>query len=225
MKPSHAYLRECMRPVAKMTCVQDFARFSFLVCRPIALCSPFFVGRFCGLLTFGPLCSTCWAVPRAYVSRRVLRSFWPSECAVTASAVHFVDSFNSCFGMTVRIGEASNPGPVSFHVGTANVTKLFDKTSELVDLCIPKALWALTETSSTDFEQRLIKKFFRSVKLRYLCSPACGHRARTHDRSELPTYGGTAVVSNLPIRPIAAELPAHVLQTTRIHAAFCKIGH
>ena len=123
---------------------------------------------------------------------------------------------------TRRVGEAQNPGPESLvTLATINVTRLDKYKDEIVPLKYD--LLALTETSAHASELRRLPKFFAKEGFQMISSRPCARRVRS-GQVQGPRWGGTAILSRLPIRSAEHVLHEDLLMTTRVCAGFVRLG-
>ena len=123
---------------------------------------------------------------------------------------------------TRRVGEAQNPGPESLvTLATINVTRLDKYKDEIVPLNYD--LLALTETSAHASELRRLPKFFAKEGFQMISSRPCARRVRS-GQHQGPRWGGTAILSRLPMRSAEHVLHEDLLMTTRVCAGFVRLG-
>ena len=126
--------------------------------------------------------------------------------------------FCLCLFGVLRVGEASNPGPVAscdaqWTLGIANPSGLNGKLDQVNHM--PGDAWILTETQ---LSQRGISTFVKGLKMlqspwKYAVAGApCSHRART----DTGTHSGVMFVSKLPSRALPHSFDASVYDTARV---------
>ena len=121
----------------------------------------------------------------------------------------------------IRVGEASNPGPV---IGTCNPTHMLGKAQMFADL--PQGLWGITETHLSCYGiQKFHQDFrFHRPKSRFL------HGAPAPLLSHSPgVIGGKAVgvamVSSFPARNLQHDWNECDFNTGRLHVGPCLINN
>ena len=126
------------------------------------------------------------------------------------------------FLMSVRVGEASNPGPWTndssrLKCCVINPTALVGKTDVIAGT--RANLIFLSETSATDIVQKQSSKEYRTCGYKSFWSEPVGKKTPTIDNrpSKRGENAGTAILTNLPSRISRLELPQIVKNMCRIN--------
>ena len=147
-------------------------------------------------------------------------SYATSASCVNAFSYSFrMSMFASLLG--VRVGEASNPGPLS--VAVINPAALYGKTTEVVNL--PANLVLCSETSVTLASKKVLESEFHKCGWKMFWSKMVGDKIMTHDGR--PSFRGepigTAIVTKLISRQSRCDIPALLWETCRICSAVVRV--
>ena len=131
---------------------------------------------------------------------------------------------------SVRVGEASNPGPWSSDPSrlkccVINPTALVRKTDAIVGM---KAnLVFLSETSATDIVQKQMKREYQNCGYRSFWSEPVGKKTATIDNrpSLRGENAGTAILTTLPCRFSRMEFPAVIRDMCRINMSIVALAN
>ena len=146
------------------------------------------------------------------------------------TSVSFVISISCFVSMSlyacllgVRVGEASNPGPLS--VAVINPAALYGKTSEVVSL--PANLVLCSETSVTLASKKVLESEFHKCGWKTFWSKMVGDKILTHDGR--PSFRGepigTAIATKLISRHSRSDIPSLLWETCRISSAVVRVDN
>ena len=141
------------------------------------------------------------------------------RCSVPARLLRWI-----IFGLSVRIGEASLPGPsgasdrgdglVQFEIGICNPNGLFDKGHFLADSSVD--MWAMSETHLSSKSLKAFRGLLRSQAGHYGWMVHGKPVLPRHLTSEVGLYSGVAVVSQWPTHALPHDWAPLVYATGRL---------
>ena len=132
------------------------------------------------------------------------------------------DSFSPMTG--VRIGEATNPGPLNVTLCVLNPTSVLQKTKAILD--IKADIYFLSETSATKAVQKTLgTKLLNHGDIHW--GEACPPRTQTRVPDECLRGDslGVAIYSRMPVRLSRNQVEPWLLQSCRYMERWIKIAH
>ena len=127
----------------------------------------------------------------------------------------------------MRIGEATNPGPLQvdqFRIGLINPTTVFHREQAICDLDVD--LLGMAETSATKPVQNIVQNNLRQQGYSSIWSlPVDNHRTMLNGQLSMRgAAAGVAIVSRIPVRTYRDPLPDTVTQSSRVLLAYAQLG-
>ena len=142
-----------------------------------------------------------------------------------ASCPWLASSDSTCCGLSGRIGEADNPGPI-LQIGTTNTAGVRRKESHL--LALGPGVWCVSETHLTSVTQRSSDATFRHLAHGLNRSPKILYGAPVAPRANSEwagTWSGVLTLSDVPARPLTLPWPSDVWSTGRGQASRHFVEH
>ena len=126
--------------------------------------------------------------------------------------------------LSIRVGEASHPGPSHVRIAVINPTAVYGKVDEIVEIGADAVI--CSETSLTISAQKSCQRSFD--KHGFKCFWSCAVKSKKDLGDDRPSFrgeaAGTAILSKLESRQHRFEYKDEIWQSCRISSAVLRIG-